>query len=243
MATDPEVDFHQAAVQSAAPQASAERLEVAQRIRRFLAGELTAFEFDEALDQYRDSVDPVVRYVVWEVWFYYDDIDDHMVRLDKPQWDYIQRLLLLLSADCRLESQMVRTWSRTQFVAAACLVLLVFAMLKLGWGLHLLAITFPLGVVSILLSRCSRPHPIERDPFGPIIAPFATLSDLHRACIAVGFQKNRFPRELYGTTWSTRVGHKVRLSLSYLAWLLYSPFVLLFQCLPRTHVTTVARFP
>ena len=66
-------------------------------IQAFLAGEITAFEFDERLDPYRDSNDPVIRHVVEAVWYHYDDCHDHLVCLSKSQWDYFQRLLLVLA--------------------------------------------------------------------------------------------------------------------------------------------------
>ncbi len=39
-----------------------QRSQLAATIRRFLNSELTAFEFDEALDHYRESPDPIVQF-------------------------------------------------------------------------------------------------------------------------------------------------------------------------------------
>jgi hypothetical protein len=86
---------------------------LAELIRSFLASDITAFAFDEKLDPYRDSDDPVIYHVVNVVWYHYDDCDDHLVCFSKQQWDYFQRLLLVLSSNCRVETEFRRQWSFT----------------------------------------------------------------------------------------------------------------------------------
>ncbi len=82
-------------------------------IRQFLSEQSSAFEFDEALDAYRVWTDPTVRFVTNAVWYHYDDCDDHMVTLSKPEWDYFQRLLLLLDSDSQIAIASMRRWSWT----------------------------------------------------------------------------------------------------------------------------------
>lgn len=65
----------------------AQRDEVAAAVRQFLDEAVTAFEFDERLDQFRNSPDSAVRFVAQGVWLHYDDCDDHLVALTKPEWD------------------------------------------------------------------------------------------------------------------------------------------------------------
>ena len=43
---------------------------LADTIRQFMEEKLTAFEFDEALDDYRSSGDPTVKHVAFHAWFY-----------------------------------------------------------------------------------------------------------------------------------------------------------------------------
>ncbi|TWU30305.1 hypothetical protein [Bythopirellula polymerisocia] len=52
-------------------------------IRRYLNEQLTAFEFDDALDEFHESSDDAVRFVADSVWYHYDDCDDHLVVLNK----------------------------------------------------------------------------------------------------------------------------------------------------------------
>ncbi len=101
---------------TAGPTDNLSRHELAGLIRRFLASEIKAFQFDEELDRFHESSDPIIRHVVHSVWHYYDDCVDHLVCLDKPQWDYLQRLLLMLDANCCIETECKRQWSPKQLV-------------------------------------------------------------------------------------------------------------------------------
>ena len=94
----------------------AQRDGLANTIRQFLREQSTAFEFDEALDDYRSSTDPTVRFVTNAAWLHYDDCDDHIVTLSKREWDYFQRLLLLLESDGQIAMTSTRRWSWTQLI-------------------------------------------------------------------------------------------------------------------------------
>ena len=91
-------------------------------IQAFLAREITAFEFDERLDAHRDSDSPMIQHIVDAVRYHYDDCDDHLVSLSKDQWDYIQRMLLVLASDCRIENRSENRWPRKQLSAAVTLL-------------------------------------------------------------------------------------------------------------------------
>jgi len=65
-------------------------------IREYLDEKITAFQFDEKLGAYRTSQDETVSAVALEMWSYYDDLKDHNVVALKQEWDYWQRLLLVL---------------------------------------------------------------------------------------------------------------------------------------------------
>lgn len=111
-----------------------------------------AFEFDEQLDEFRNAGDPVIDYVVNSVWFHYDDCDDHLVCFNKQQWDFFQRLLLVLASDCQVESDVVAELFWRQPVAAAALLASAGFAWQLGWGYHLLILAVPFGLVSIAIS-------------------------------------------------------------------------------------------
>jgi hypothetical protein len=82
----------------------------------YLDDRITAFEFDDRLQDI-DSEDRTVNEVVHAAWFHYDDCKDHKVHLSKPEWDYFQRLLLILRSDAELSSSEKRRWSWDHAIA------------------------------------------------------------------------------------------------------------------------------
>jgi hypothetical protein len=221
-----------------------ERIDRAQRdglahaIRQFLSEQSSAFEFDEALDDYRSSADPTVQFVTDAVWYNYDDCDDHIVTLSKPEWDYFQRLLLLLDSDRQIAITLTRRWSWTQLVACVSLLAFVWCIWHFGWGQHLLVFSIPFGVVSIFISFV-RNQERSSGPYDQVLTPFSTFSDLSAAYrSAATFTKNRYPRCLANRRIRSRVAEFGVLLQMYAAWLMLSPIPLLAQSLPLTETQT-----
>ena len=203
-------------------------------IRQFLNEESTAFEFDEALDDYRNSADPTVQFVTNTIWYHYDDCTDHLVTLSKPEWDYFQRLLLLLESDRQIAITSNRRWSWTQLVACTSLLGFAWCLWQFGWGQHLLVFSIPFGVVSIFIS-CVRNRTRSTSSFEQILCPFPTFTDLSATYRSVPmFTKNRYPRPLTKRKIRSPVAEfGLRLQL-YAAWLMLSPIPLLVQSFPIT---------
>lgn len=219
------------------------RSELAALIERFLASELTAFQFDDELDALRDTNDPVIQYVVESVWYFYDDCKDHFVVMTKADWDYFQRLLLLLKSDSSIQTVKTRKWLWTQFVAGACLVVFGTVVFLYGWGEFLVFTTIPLGIISLLIARqrlmIIPPLPLLHQQ----ISPFVSFTDLRAAHDSVEFKKQRYPRELS----SRRIRSDSTLGtihqyLLILCWLINSPIILFFQLFPVTTAITTAKF-
>lgn len=95
----------------------AQRKELATVVRQFLNEDVTAFEFDERLDEFRNSPDSAARFVAQAVWFHDDDFDGHLVALATPEWDCFQRLLLLLESSRCVQTKISRRWSLSQRIA------------------------------------------------------------------------------------------------------------------------------
>jgi hypothetical protein len=207
-------------------------------IQAFLSSEITAFQLDRGLDDFRCSDDPVIRHVVHAIWFRYDDCDDHVVCLSKDQWDYIQRLLLILASDCRVETQTERRWTVKQLIAAVSLCVFAGFALKLGWGHHLLIVAMPFGFVSMALSRWHRRSESSDDPYESIIYPFATFSDLATAYYSSTFRKTQYPRHLEDRSIRSPFMSAFWQLYFYTTWLLFSPVPLLFQSLPERQSRT-----
>jgi hypothetical protein len=154
-----------------------QRVELTAVVRRFLHEDITAFEFDEQLGDFRNSPDSAIRFVAQAVWYHYDDCDDHLVTLSKPEWDYFQRLLLLLESDAGVQTTTFRRWSMSQVVAFIALLSFAWVGFHLGWGSQLLVAAIPFGTVSIGISLFHR-ITVASGPYDPIIFPFATFSAL-----------------------------------------------------------------
>ena len=221
--------LHEAQATSAPSRAS-----LAALLQSFLASEITAFKFDERLDGFRDSNDPVIRHVVDAVWYHYDDCDDHLVCFSKQQWDYFQRLLLVLHSNCRIETESKRHWSLKQLIAAMSLCMFGFLALQLGWGYQLLVLSVPFGMVSIALSFWQPRIKSNPDPFASAIFPFATFADLATSYHASGFRKTRYPKHIGKRTIRSPFMEAFWRLHSYTMWLVLSPFPLLVQSFPAT---------
>jgi len=221
-------------VPDGSPAAVSDRESLAATIRAFLDSEITAFEFDERLEDFRDSEDPVLQYVAVAVWHYYDDCDDHLVCMNREEWNFLQRLLLMLSSDCTLEIQSQRIWSFRQLIAAACLIVFIVFAVQAGWGHHLLVLAVPFGAISMLLSWLRRSAPAPTDPYQSAIDPFASLSDLRHAYRSTAFRKIRYPASVAGRRIRSPFMDRFNWFYVHVVWLLLSPVALFMQSLPRT---------
>jgi hypothetical protein len=150
----------------------AARTRMAEAIRRFLDEQISAFDFDEVVQEYQNSPDTAVRLTAQAVWYHYDDCVDHKASLSKPGWDYFQRLLLLLASESQVEVTRVRRWCWTQPVALACLAWLGWCVWQFGLGRHLPALLVPCGLVSmgIAFVRYRR----KPGPYDQVLAPFSS---------------------------------------------------------------------
>lgn len=209
------------------------RAELASLIRRFLSEDLTAFEFDEQLMEFYGSSDSAIQYVARAVWLHYDDCDDHLVTLSKPEWDYFQRLLLLLESDRHVETVQARRWSGTQFLALFALLGFVGCALQSGWGYHLGLVAVPFGLASIVISHVRYAQP-SAGPYDRILFPFTTFADLHAAYDAAQFKKSRYPRHIQTRKIRSPAMNMVYHIPFYLGWLFLSPIALAAQILPQT---------
>ena len=220
------------------------RQKLADVIRSYLNEEITAHPFAHAIDELPEQTkDMTVCQVVWLLCYFYDDYKDHKVVATKESWDCLQRILLLLESDGELGITRVRHWSPKQPLAGCALAVFVFVAFRGGWGQYL-AISVLFGFVSILLSfwKPMLDFPPSRKEIP--LYPFASRSELLSARRRVAsFSKAPYPaarlqsREIREPgeklPWWVASGlcGKVLLATQ---WLLFAPFVLLFQTMPDT---------
>jgi len=209
-------------------------------VRQFLDDDVTAFEFDEQLDEFRNSSDSAVRFVAQAVWLHYDDCDDHLVALAKPEWDYFQRLLLLLESNRCVQTKISRRWSLSQLIALLSLLGFLWVAFQVGWGYHLLIAAVPFGIISIGISWLRRTT-VNVGPYDPIIFPFATFSDLKSTYDGVVFKKSRYPQRMKTRRIRSPFMSGVYQIQFYVMWLMLSPIALVIQVFPpaETHTRVI----
>jgi len=211
------------------------RNRLAEEMRRFLAEESSAFQFDEAVTNIRQGTqDETVQNIAQAVWYFYDDIDDHFVAMTKDDWDYFQRLLLVLESNRHIRFQPRRCWSLTQLVAAFALVGFAGCIWQFGWGQHLLVFAIPLGFVSMGIALWRAKFERLDDRNSERLMPFSSLRELRATYGSVdGFQKSRYRSELKQAQIRSSLMHFALRLKTGAAWLLLSPIPLAFQTLPR----------
>ncbi len=208
------------------------RNNLAALIRRYLDEEIKAFDLDEQLDGFRDSNDSGVSFVATTMWFHYDDCDDHLVVASKPQWDYFQRLLLLLESNSTVSNERHRQWSILQLVAGLLFAACIWIVIHFGIGSHLLIFFAPFGIASIILSRFRRPA-IALGPFDAIVTPFSSIGDLRIAYeSARQFRKHQFPRHIEPRLIRSPLMSAFWICHMYVMWAILAPVPLLVQCAP-----------
>lgn len=213
-----------------------------QAINRYLDGETTAFQFDDEIFGIK-SDDFTVNRVVSELWYFYDDCKDHKVNLSKEEWDSLQRLILVLKSDGHIIIHSRRTWHASQLIAAACLLIFCRYAAWMGFGIQLIALSLPFGIVSILLSYWNRRSEIFSQKNISLL-PFSTFSEVltvHRTVPI--FQKRKSPTgmtpfRIRSPLEMTAINLKI-----YAFWLMFSPVILLFQILPKKEITSRVEMP
>ncbi len=210
---------------------------IAAEVRRFLDGETTAFEFDDAIFDI-ESNDPTVNDIVERLWFHYDDCKDHRVTLSKPEWDYFQRLLLILESDHHVIAERNRThWGLTKLVALVALVGFALCVWQFGFGQQLLAIAIPFGVISMGISarrHQNRHRQGQPDNAAIALMPFSSVAEMRATYTSVGrFRKTPYRHELTDARIRSPSMSLIVWIPTCIVWLIFSPVVLFFQMLPH----------
>lgn len=209
-------------------------------IDRYLDEQITAFQFDDEINVVWDATDdPTVEYVAGALWYHYDDCKDHNVNLTKEEWDYFQRLILLLESDSHIQELRTRKWSVTQLIAAAALLLFSVVIAWLGFGLHLFVAALPFGVVSVILCKWRSRSATIPSPMELALTPFVSVAELLTVRRRTGrFSKRKYPGPIGSKRIRSPMMDRAMMVPTYAMWLLFSPLVLLCQLLPETDCET-----
>jgi hypothetical protein len=206
---------------------------LARLIEDFLGERIGAFEFDERIGEVASGTsDPTVRHIGSVLWSFYDDCKDHKAALSRSDWNFIQRLLLVLRSDCAMEMHWSYRRSVTQAIAIAALVILCLLANVWDVGLALLVLAIPLALTSIGISalRRSSDQPTVQDI---ALSPFGSLAEIASVRRRLPtFAKSCYPDHL-GTRQVRSAGVRGLLTLQwYILWIAFAPFVLALQSFP-----------
>ena len=205
-------------------------------IHRYLSDETTAFKLDEALSEIgAKTTDETVEQVVGLLWQLYDDCQDHKVVASKEEWDFFQRLILVLKSDADIVAETgKRTWTARQAVAAVYLGLFGLAVVKTGFGNHLYCATVPLGIISMLVAHWRSCVEARRLRDQTALVPFGSVSEMLSLRRKVrNFVKGRYPARLGGRQIRSPLTSAAMWLHFGVVWLLFSPVALVFQALPE----------
>ncbi|MHB0958264.1 MAG: hypothetical protein ACYC0X_12360 [Pirellulaceae bacterium] len=212
-------------------------------IRRYMDEALTAFAFDDEITEIGTATaDGTVQFVVDSLWYHYDDCKDHLAGLSKQEWDYFQRLILLLESDAEIECVRHRHWSVRQIVAGIGLTSFGLCVFRSGIGWHLFGFALLFGPVSILLSYWRNQSERRQDDELLRLSPYSSLSELRAIRRTVpGFSKKKYPAGTKVRRIRSRLIEMTGWLHTIVLWSFVSPLVLLFQTLPEKDVKTRIR--
>jgi len=214
----------------------AARKEIADNLRSYLNEGITAFKFDNVIQQVaHNSKDRTAQEIIKALWSCYDDCTDHKVVATKEVWDYFHRILLLLESDEELEIIKVRKWSLRQTVAAGALAIFMFIAFSVGWGDHLFIVSIPFGFISILLSYWHSRITCQPDKIEIALTPFSSFLELLSARRKIEVSRKKpYPNELTKRKIRHPITDKIMWLPSIAMWLMFAPVPLLFQAMPET---------
>jgi hypothetical protein len=220
---------------------------MAKALRSYMNEETTAFQFDQALDEATTKTEDGTAKTIGRVlWFHYDDFKDHTIVAAKEEWDFFNRVLLLLESDGELETvNSRREWHGSQAVAAGLLIAFLAVAVRVGFGEHLFAYALPFGPPSMLIAwwNARRRRKTDRS-LDAVLTPFPSVGSLMAVRRQVaGFARRRYPPNLSGRRIREPfIGFVMGLP-SWIGWCMLSPIPLFFQMLPERESETRIRMP
>ena len=210
-------------------------------IDAYLHGHIRSHDFDRRLqDDVPKTRDRTVLLATTPLWTLYDDFIDHSVNLSKPQWDFVQRLRLVLMSNAELESR--RRWTPRQPLALLGLLSIAIAAWRTGFDRNFWLIDMTIGAVTVASLYLPRVSPGKyRDEAR--LAPFSSVREILTLRRQVSeFHKHRYPSRpapepLRGPIWST-----IMTATSIAAFTVLAPLPLLL-CLLGSPVESQVHIP
>ena len=215
-----------------------------QCINEYINGKIKSFEFDEKLDLFRGSEDSTVRDISFELWFFYDDIIDHPVHATRRDWNYWQRLILILASGAEIEEEVY------EHNETYTLLRLYSAILSISYFAQSL-IFLPGCIVWHLLSFVAfwmmdrqknwvEKAAIVRDD----CYPFANICEIRQAVkLSGGYKKKQYPCEIEGRRTRSKIHEWSLHLLNSPLYFCLPPIFLLIMLFHPTGLIPTVKFP
>jgi hypothetical protein len=205
-----------------------------QAIRSYMEEEITSDQFDDALAEIsRGTSDEGVSAVRQELWYVYDDLTDHPIVAYKHDWDYLNRLLLLLSSNAEIAVE--RSWCSRhvlpQGIAVLALAIYGFLVVRSGFaGATFVSLALPFGLITLGVARLRS----WQNRMLAAIEPFSSVRSLFAVRrSASGFIRRRYPKSLKTRTVRGPVMRVMLWFYEIAIVAVLSPVLLLIQALPQ----------
>ena len=216
------------------------RDQLAEALRSYMDDKITAFELDSAMGKVQTQDKSARKIRLW-LWLHYDDLKDHKVVASKAQWDYFNRLLLLLASDAEIE--VVRScfrWHISQAFAAFGVASCILVIFRAGVGEQLFFWAFPFGAASMIIRRVnSQRRNTNRRSGLDRLAPFPSFSSVRAIRRSVpAFAKTPYRAAIRQRQVRSPIVSKVLWTPWIAIWFAVGPLALLVQSLPESEVAT-----
>ena len=172
-----------------------QRKELANLFARYLDGTLAEEDTTAVCDRLHKSDDPTIAngYQIL-----INQIDNTMFDaelLEKPEWDYLERIRLALLGDAKIVKRKTLHFGWRNLLSGIGFFSFVMIATHYEIGYHLLPVTACFGLAIFAFSKLF-PKVDGSSPFQSILAPFDSFSDLRRAYAKAGsFKKQRYKRQ------------------------------------------------
>ena len=214
------------------------RTKVISAIEDYLSDKIMAFDFDDELQDI-ETEDKTAEFAINTLWYCYDDVIDHKVNLSKEEWDFFQRLLLILKSDSEITCTKTYRWSWDHGLACvAVLAFVIFASL-IGWNINLALLSIPFGIVSMLISLYRKKREKKAVPYEAAY-PMNSYTQIRSLLRSVpGFKKQSYRTEIGSRTIRSNSNTIFNSVSLFFVWAVFSPFCLFFQSLPSIDSETI----
>lgn len=222
-----------------------DRTAIIAAIDDYMGERINSAEFDERLSHLRESKDSTVRSIAKQLWFFYDDIIDHLIQGPKAVWDLLARYRLILASggDIEIQTKSRRLWHISQLAAMSAALCL--GATYLWFPLFLLPAWLASGLLSMFIAVWHRRWRFQDEQVpGPAVWPFSDIGSIRRALERTpGFRKPAIPSHIATRKDRSRFDNVVMQTQHRLLWIIGAPVLLLFQSLPLSSMTTKVSLP